>query len=164
MALEVRRIVTGHNSQGKAVVATDERLAGTGAAGRAGISRVDLWSTDKMPIDNSDAAAELQRSPGAFAYVTEPDPKTTRRSFATCMISLHSSSTSARRHAFQNSCLPRPRPTSAGEGGRLVIRPRCSPRCYAGWRPILYGRGNMRNSCGRFRSPTPARKYTSPTH
>jgi hypothetical protein len=36
-------------------------LPGTGAAGRAGISRVDLWSTDKMPIDNSDAAAELQR-------------------------------------------------------------------------------------------------------
>ena len=57
MALEVRRIVTGHDSQGKAVVATDERLAGTGAAGRAGISRVDVWSTDKMPIDNSDAAA-----------------------------------------------------------------------------------------------------------
>jgi len=61
MALEVRRIVTGHDSQGKAVVATDERLAGTGTAGRAGISRVDVWSTDKMPIDNSDAAAELQR-------------------------------------------------------------------------------------------------------
>ena len=61
MALEVRRIVTGHDSQGKAVVATDERLAGIGAAGRAGISRVDVWSTDKMPIDNSDAAAELQR-------------------------------------------------------------------------------------------------------
>jgi hypothetical protein len=46
MALEVRRIVTGHDSQGKAVVATDERLAGTGAAGRAGISRVDVWSTN----------------------------------------------------------------------------------------------------------------------
>ena len=61
MTLEVRRIVTGHDSQGKAVVATDERLAGTGAVGRAGISRVDVWSTDKMPIDNSDAAAELQR-------------------------------------------------------------------------------------------------------
>jgi len=29
--------------------------------GGAGISRVDVWSTDKMPIDNSDAAAELQR-------------------------------------------------------------------------------------------------------
>src|SRR4029077_6467714 len=61
MALEIRRIVTGHDSQGKAVVATDERLGGTGAAGRPGISRVDVWSTDKMPIDNSDAAAELQR-------------------------------------------------------------------------------------------------------
>ena len=61
MALEVRRIVTGHDSQGKAVVATHERLSGSGAAGRAGISRVDVWSTDKMPIDNSDAAAELQR-------------------------------------------------------------------------------------------------------
>ena len=61
MALEVRRIVTGHVTQGKAVVATDEGLAGTGAAGRAGISRVDVWSTDNMPIDNSDAAAELQR-------------------------------------------------------------------------------------------------------
>ena len=32
MALEVRRIVTGHDSQGNAVVATDERLSGTGAA------------------------------------------------------------------------------------------------------------------------------------
>src|SRR5215831_12260838 len=61
MALEVRRIVTGHDSQGKALVTTDERLVGTGAGGRAGISRVDVWSTDKMPIDNSDAAAELQR-------------------------------------------------------------------------------------------------------
>ena len=58
MALEVRRIVTGHDSQGKAVVATDERLAGTGAVGRAGISRVDVWSTDKMPIDNSASKAQ----------------------------------------------------------------------------------------------------------
>src|ERR1700737_1490881 len=61
MALEVRRIVTGHDSQGKAVVSPDGRLAGPSAAGRGGISRVDVWSTDKMPIDNSDAAAELQR-------------------------------------------------------------------------------------------------------
>src|SRR5215468_4726278 len=70
MALEVRRIVTGHDSQGKAVVATDERLAGTGATGRAGISRVDVWSTDKMPIDNSDAAAELQRMALSSATIT----------------------------------------------------------------------------------------------
>src|ERR1700745_1957819 len=56
MALEVRRIATGHDSQGTAAP-----LAGPGAAGRPGIWRVDVWSTDKMPIDNSDAAAELQR-------------------------------------------------------------------------------------------------------
>ena len=31
------------------------------SAGLAGISRVDVWSTDKMPIDNLDAAAEVQR-------------------------------------------------------------------------------------------------------
>jgi hypothetical protein len=59
MALEVRRIVTGHNSQGQAVVASDERLAGTSAAGRAGISRVEVWSTGKMPIDNSDGTVNL---------------------------------------------------------------------------------------------------------
>ena len=35
MALEIRRIVIGHDSQGKAVVATDERLAATDAAGDA---------------------------------------------------------------------------------------------------------------------------------
>ena len=62
MALEVRRIVTGHDSQGKAVVATDERLAGTGAAGRAGISRVDVWSTDKMPIDKDRKSTRLNSS------------------------------------------------------------------------------------------------------
>src|SRR6516162_8312634 len=37
------------------------RFATDSPLGRAGISRVDVWSTDKMPIDNSDAAAELQR-------------------------------------------------------------------------------------------------------
>jgi hypothetical protein len=35
-------------------------ISGGMPAPRAGISRVDVWSTDKMPIDNSDAAAELQ--------------------------------------------------------------------------------------------------------
>src|SRR5437764_11357872 len=60
MSCGLRRRSTGSPAC-QAVVATDERLAGTGAVGRAGISRVDVWSTDKMPIDNSDAAAELQR-------------------------------------------------------------------------------------------------------
>jgi quercetin dioxygenase-like cupin family protein len=62
MALEVRRIVTGHDANGKAIVATDERIAGTSAPNRPYISRVELWSTDKMPVDNSEGpAAEAQR-------------------------------------------------------------------------------------------------------
>ncbi len=61
MAFEVRRIVTGHDQNGKAIVASDERL--TGAAPRPGISgRVEIWSADRIPVDNSEgAAAEAQR-------------------------------------------------------------------------------------------------------
>src|SRR6266851_4352487 len=73
------------------------------------------------------------------------------------------STTSLQRRAFPSSCSPRPRPTSAGEGAHQpVIRPRCSPRCCAGWRPTLYGRGSTRNSCGRFRSRGPVRRSISP--
>lgn len=61
MALEVRRIVTGHDANGKAIVASDERMPGVTAAARPYISRVDLWSTDRMPVDNSEAAAAAQR-------------------------------------------------------------------------------------------------------
>ena len=61
MPLEVRRIVTGHDANGKAVVKTDERMAAVPRLGRPHIAGCEIWSTDKMPIDNSDAAAELQR-------------------------------------------------------------------------------------------------------
>jgi quercetin dioxygenase-like cupin family protein len=61
MTLEVRRIVTGHDARGKAIVATDERLTGTSRPGRGGIARCEIWSTDRMPVDNSEAAAAAQR-------------------------------------------------------------------------------------------------------
>src|SRR5215831_7432058 len=62
MALEVRRIVTGHDASGKAIVASDERLpAASARPGRPGIARCDVWSTSGMPVDLSDAAAEKQR-------------------------------------------------------------------------------------------------------
>ena len=61
MALQVRRIVTGHDANGKAIVQTDERLHGRSRAGRAGIQGCEIWSTDRMPVDNSDAAAVAQR-------------------------------------------------------------------------------------------------------
>ena len=62
MTLEVRRIVTGHDAAGTAIIASDERMAGTVRPGRAGIARCEIWSTNKMPVDNSDAAAAEQRN------------------------------------------------------------------------------------------------------
>src|ERR1700690_742271 len=61
MRLEGRRIVTGHDAAGKAIVASDERMTGTTRPGRGGIARCEIWSTDQMPVDNSDAAAARQR-------------------------------------------------------------------------------------------------------
>jgi hypothetical protein len=55
MALKVRRIVTGHNASGIAVVKTDE-LVTAAPRGVAGITGCEMWSTDQMPIDNSAAA------------------------------------------------------------------------------------------------------------
>jgi quercetin dioxygenase-like cupin family protein len=63
MALSVRRIVTGHDAQGRAVVASDETIAGTAAPTRPHIARVEVWSTDTMPVDNAEgAAADAQRA------------------------------------------------------------------------------------------------------
>ena len=42
MALEVRRIVTGHDASGKAIVASDERLPASTRRGRAGIARCEV--------------------------------------------------------------------------------------------------------------------------
>ena len=61
--MQVRRIVTGHDAKGRAVVATDETFAAVESPARPGISRVEIWSTDKMPVDNSEgAAADAQRA------------------------------------------------------------------------------------------------------
>src|SRR5437764_13835739 len=61
MALEVRRVVTGHDPNGKAVVASDERMTGVSSPARPYISRCEIWATDKMPVDNSEAAAAAQK-------------------------------------------------------------------------------------------------------
>ena len=58
--MNVRRIVTGHNAAGKAVIKTDEQIAAVPRIG-AGISGAEIWSTDQMPIDNSAAADAIGR-------------------------------------------------------------------------------------------------------
>jgi len=64
MALEVRRIVTGHDANGKAVVTTDERLAAVPRLGRPHIAGCEIWSTEAMPVDNTSEAAEAAQRAG----------------------------------------------------------------------------------------------------
>jgi len=54
MAFEIRRIVSGHNAQGKSIFIMDGNV-GTPAGRRssAGTSVVELWQTDTTPADNS---------------------------------------------------------------------------------------------------------------
>ena len=63
--LRVRRIITGHDPDGKAVIAADEELAGRGLAedaGRSDATFFQLWATNEMPVDLSDGAADVQRA------------------------------------------------------------------------------------------------------
>jgi quercetin dioxygenase-like cupin family protein len=69
MTLQVRRVVTGHDESGNAVVVSDERLTAASRGVGAGISGCELWSTDRMPIDNSLAADATQRSGFVGHYV-----------------------------------------------------------------------------------------------
>ena len=64
MTLEVRRVITGHDANGKAIVASDERMTGVSAPARPYISRCEIWSTDKMPVDNSSDEAEAAQRAG----------------------------------------------------------------------------------------------------
>ena len=54
MALEMRRIVSGHNAEGKSIFIMDGTV-GTPAGRRraAGTQVVELWQTDTMPADNT---------------------------------------------------------------------------------------------------------------
>jgi uncharacterized cupin superfamily protein len=62
MTLVVRRVVTGHDANGKAVVASDERLTAVSRRIGANITGCEMWSTDTMPVDNSAQAGAAQRA------------------------------------------------------------------------------------------------------
>jgi mannose-6-phosphate isomerase-like protein (cupin superfamily) len=62
MTLVVRRVVTGHDAKGKAVVASDERITAVSRRIGANITGCEIWSTDRMPVDNSEAAGAAQRA------------------------------------------------------------------------------------------------------
>lgn len=62
MSLKVRRIVTGHDDQGRAIVESDEHLGAVSRGVGGGIEGVEIWSTDAMPVRMSDEEAVRQRA------------------------------------------------------------------------------------------------------
>ena len=63
MSLQIRRVVTGHDSTGRARVKIDE-MAQNVISNRPGASSCVVWSTDSWPIDNSGDADPSGRKIG----------------------------------------------------------------------------------------------------
>jgi quercetin dioxygenase-like cupin family protein len=57
MALRVRRVITGHDDTGRAVVKIDE-VASHAFVGRPGATGINVWTTQGFPVDN-DGAEDL---------------------------------------------------------------------------------------------------------
>ena len=60
MALNVRRVITGHDGNGKAVVTIDE-VAKNVTSGRPGATACNIWTTEGFPVNNDGDADEGQR-------------------------------------------------------------------------------------------------------
>jgi quercetin dioxygenase-like cupin family protein len=61
MAIKVRRVITGHDASGRAVVKIDE-VSKNVVANRPGASAAVIWTTDTIPADNTgDADAALKK-------------------------------------------------------------------------------------------------------
>ena len=62
MALRVRRVVTGHDATGKAIVTIDE--ISPNRATRPGVMTTVAWTTEGFPVDNDGHADEGKRETG----------------------------------------------------------------------------------------------------
>jgi len=63
MALKVRRVITGHDASGKAIVKIDEVCSNT-ISGRPGATSCVVWTTEGFPVNNSGQADESTRKVG----------------------------------------------------------------------------------------------------
>ena len=63
MALTVRRVITGHDESGRAIVKIDE-MAKNVFSGRTGATACNVWTTEGFPVDNNGAADEGLRRAG----------------------------------------------------------------------------------------------------
>src|SRR5207247_4625317 len=57
MALQVRRVITGHDANGKAIVKIDE-VSKNAASGRPGATACNIWTTEGFAANNDGAADE----------------------------------------------------------------------------------------------------------
>ena len=63
MALQLRRVVTGHDQIGRAVVKIDE-ISKNQSSGRPGRSACVVWTTKSFPVDNTGNQDEGRRQVG----------------------------------------------------------------------------------------------------
>jgi quercetin dioxygenase-like cupin family protein len=63
MALHVRRVVTGHDDKGRAIVKIDE-VSKNVIANRPGATACVVWTTESFPVDNTGDADEGLRKVG----------------------------------------------------------------------------------------------------
>ncbi|MGE0259901.1 MAG: cupin domain-containing protein [Alphaproteobacteria bacterium] len=63
MALQVRRVVTGHDPNGRAIVQIDEVSQNLRSA-RPGATACVIWTSEGFPIDNTGTADEGRRETG----------------------------------------------------------------------------------------------------
>ena len=63
MTLKLRRVVTGHDSNGRAIVMVDEMVKNV-ASSRPGAESSVIWTTEGFPIDNSGSADTSTRKTG----------------------------------------------------------------------------------------------------
>ena len=63
MPLQVRRIITGHDAKGQAIVMIDE-IAKNVFSGRPGANAINVWTTQGFPVNNDGTSDEGQRKAG----------------------------------------------------------------------------------------------------
>ena len=95
MALQVRRVITGHDDKGRAIVQIDEVCKHV-ASGRPGATACNIWTTEGFPANN-DSRAEIRtlrasdfrtipRAPAETAWDRISSPSCTVRN-RTCVAS-----------------------------------------------------------------------------
>ena len=63
MSLTIRRVVTGHDKNGRAIVSIDESVMNV-AQSRPGAEAAAIWTSESFPVDNDGSADASTRKVG----------------------------------------------------------------------------------------------------